>query len=108
MTAGDIIDAHRSDAPFDESLSARIEAERRPEVEKMQAFQTRAGRITDAPLPAQWLMSRIIPLVTKLQGASYLRELQHGVTDVRMQFGVPVSGTVIASKGCAIPPEPSS
>jgi 2-polyprenyl-6-methoxyphenol hydroxylase-like FAD-dependent oxidoreductase len=91
VAANHIIDAHRADGSLDEALSARIEAERRPEVEKMQAFQTRAGRITDAPPTAQWLMSRIIPLVTKLQGSSYLRELQHGVTDVQMRFGVSVS-----------------
>jgi 2-polyprenyl-6-methoxyphenol hydroxylase-like FAD-dependent oxidoreductase len=96
VAANHIIDAHRNDAPLDDELSARIEAERRPEVEKMQAFQTRAGRITDAPPPAQWLMSRIIPLVTKLQGASYLHELQHGVTDVQMKFVVPITGTTSA------------
>jgi 2-polyprenyl-6-methoxyphenol hydroxylase-like FAD-dependent oxidoreductase len=90
VAANHIIEAHQRGAPLDEALSARIEAERRPEVEKMQAFQMRAGRIADAPLPAQWLMSRIIPLATKLQGASYLRELQHGVTDVRMKFAVPI------------------
>jgi 2-polyprenyl-6-methoxyphenol hydroxylase-like FAD-dependent oxidoreductase len=91
VAANHIIDGHRRGAALDEELSARIEAERRPEVEKMQAFQTRAGRITDAPPPAQWLMSRIIPLATRLQGASYLRELQHGVTDVRMKFAVPIA-----------------
>jgi 2-polyprenyl-6-methoxyphenol hydroxylase-like FAD-dependent oxidoreductase len=91
VAANHIIEAHRKGAPLDDELSARVEAERRPEVEKMQAFQTRAGRITDAPPPAQWFMSRMIPLVTKLQGASYLRELQHGVTDVPMKFAVPIA-----------------
>jgi 2-polyprenyl-6-methoxyphenol hydroxylase-like FAD-dependent oxidoreductase len=94
VAANHIIDAHRAGTSLDEALSARIESERRPEVTKMQAFQTRAGRITDAPLPAQWLMSRIIPVATKLQGASYLRELQHGVTDVQMKFAVAVSSGV--------------
>jgi 2-polyprenyl-6-methoxyphenol hydroxylase-like FAD-dependent oxidoreductase len=95
VAANHIISAHRAGSPLDDSLSARIEADRRPEVEKMQAFQARAGRIRDAPPAAQWLMSRvIIPLATRLQGASYLRELQHGVTDVKMTFPVrvPVAG----------------
>jgi hypothetical protein len=49
-----------------------------------------AGRINDAPPAAQWLMAKIVvPLVTKLQSASYLREVQHGVTDVKIQFPVP-------------------
>jgi 2-polyprenyl-6-methoxyphenol hydroxylase-like FAD-dependent oxidoreductase len=91
VAANHIIDAHRAETPLDDALSARIESERRPEVEKMQAFQTRAGRITDAPPPVQWLMSRLIPVATKLQGESYLRELQHGVSDVRMKFAVPIS-----------------
>jgi len=95
VAANHLIEAHRSGAPLDDALSARIEAERRPEVEKMQAFQTRAGRITDAPFPAQWLMSRIIPIATKLQGASYLRELQHGVSDVQMKFAVPLSSPAV-------------
>ena len=93
VAANHLIDAHREGAALDEALSARIEAERRPEVEKMQAFQTRAGRITDAPPLAQWVMSRIIPVVTRVRGASYLRELQHGVTDVQTKFAVPMEGT---------------
>src|SRR4051812_37846234 len=43
-------------------LLARIEAERRPEIERMQAFQARARRINDAPPLAQWLISNLVPL----------------------------------------------
>jgi hypothetical protein len=58
----------------------------------MQAFQVRAGRVNDAPPPAQWLMAKVIvPLVTKLQGASYLRQVQHGVTSVKVEFPVAVA-----------------
>jgi 2-polyprenyl-6-methoxyphenol hydroxylase-like FAD-dependent oxidoreductase len=99
VAANHIIDDHRANAALDDSLLAAIEAERRPEFEKMQAFQVRAGRITDAPPAAQWLMSRaIVPLVTKLQGASYLGEVQHGVTNVKMKFAVPISGKVAAPR----------
>jgi len=57
----------------------------------MQAFQVRAGRINDAPPLGQWIISNLVPLITRIQGASYLRELQFGVTDVRMNFAVPVT-----------------
>jgi 2-polyprenyl-6-methoxyphenol hydroxylase-like FAD-dependent oxidoreductase len=86
VAANHLVDAHRAGTAFDDALP-RIEAERRPEIEKLQAFQARAGRIVDAPGPAQWLMAHaVIPLATRLQGASYLRELQFGVTRVAMKF----------------------
>jgi 2-polyprenyl-6-methoxyphenol hydroxylase-like FAD-dependent oxidoreductase len=92
VAANHLVRAHREGAELGDALCERIEAERRPEVEKMQAFQVRAGRISNAPPPAQWLMAKIIiPLATKLQGASYLREVQHGVTNVKVEFPVPVS-----------------
>jgi 2-polyprenyl-6-methoxyphenol hydroxylase-like FAD-dependent oxidoreductase len=92
VAANHLVRAHRGGAEIGDALCARVEAERLPEVEKMQAFQVRAGRINDAPAPAQWLMAKIVvPLVTRLQGASYLREVQHGVTDVKIEFPVPVA-----------------
>jgi 2-polyprenyl-6-methoxyphenol hydroxylase-like FAD-dependent oxidoreductase len=75
----------RAGQPIDDGLLAAIEAERREEIEKVQAFQTRAGRINDAPPAAQWLIARlVVPLMTRVQGASYLRALQHGFTDVQL------------------------
>jgi 2-polyprenyl-6-methoxyphenol hydroxylase-like FAD-dependent oxidoreductase len=92
VAANHLVRAHRDGAEVGDPLCAAIEAERRPEVEKMQAFQVRAGRINDAPAAAQWLMARVlIPVATRLQGASYLREVQHGVTPVKIAFPVPVS-----------------
>src|SRR5262249_51998739 len=90
VAANHLLDAERAGAQFDEALLANIEAERRPEVDKIQAWQVRAGRINDAPAPAQWLITRVVvPLVSRLQG-SYLKELQYGVTDVAMRYGVRV------------------
>jgi len=87
VAANHLIRASRDGAEVGDDLCARVEAERRPEVEKIQAFQTRAGRINDAHPVGQWLMAGIvIPLMTRIQGASYLRELQYGVTDVRMDY----------------------
>lgn len=91
VAANHVIAAHRENREIGDDVFARIEAERRPEVEKMQAFQVRAGRINDAPAPAQWLLARfVVPLVTRLQGASYLRQVQHGVTQVKTAYAVPI------------------
>jgi 2-polyprenyl-6-methoxyphenol hydroxylase-like FAD-dependent oxidoreductase len=91
VSANHIIRAHRDGSELSDSLCQSIEAERRPEIEELQAFQQRAGRINDAPPILQWLMANaIIPIATKIQGASYLRQLQHGVTQVRMEFPVPI------------------
>jgi 2-polyprenyl-6-methoxyphenol hydroxylase-like FAD-dependent oxidoreductase len=87
VAANHLIPAARSGQAIDDALLAAIEAERRVEIEAVQTFQMRAGKINDAPPVVQWLMARaVVPLITKLQGASYLRGLQHGFTDVRMQF----------------------
>jgi 2-polyprenyl-6-methoxyphenol hydroxylase-like FAD-dependent oxidoreductase len=94
VAANHILAEARDVDAIDDAVLARIEAERRPEIEKMQAFQVRAGKINDAPPIAQWLIATIVPIVTKLQGASYLRELQFGVTDVRMKFAVPLARDV--------------
>jgi 2-polyprenyl-6-methoxyphenol hydroxylase-like FAD-dependent oxidoreductase len=86
VAANHLIAPLRDGRAIDGALLAAIEAERREEIEPVQAFQTRAGRINDAPPAAQWLIARlVVPLVTRLQGASYLRNLQHGFTDVKMQ-----------------------
>jgi 2-polyprenyl-6-methoxyphenol hydroxylase-like FAD-dependent oxidoreductase len=86
VAANHLIAPLRDGRAIDDALLAAIEAERREEIEPVQAFQTRAGRINDAPPVAQWLIARlVVPLVTRLQGASYLRNLQDGFTDVKMQ-----------------------
>lgn len=63
-----------------------------PEIVRMQAVQKRMSRVQDAPPLIQALLTNvIIPLATKLQGASYLREVQHGVTNVEMAYPVPIT-----------------
>jgi 2-polyprenyl-6-methoxyphenol hydroxylase-like FAD-dependent oxidoreductase len=91
VAANHVVRAHREGLEMDDALCARVEAERRPEVEAMQAFQVRAGRINDAPAAVQWLLARVVvPLAGRLQGQSYLRGVQNGVTQVHMEFPVPV------------------
>jgi hypothetical protein len=60
VAANHIIRAHRDGSELDDALCQRIEAERRPEIEELQAFQQRAGRINDAPPVLQWLMANAI------------------------------------------------
>jgi 2-polyprenyl-6-methoxyphenol hydroxylase-like FAD-dependent oxidoreductase len=92
VAANQLVRAHRGGEAFDDALLARVETERRPEIERMQAVQARMSRVQDAPPLVQALLTNvIIPLATKLQGSSYLREIQYGVTDVRMEFPVPLS-----------------
>jgi 2-polyprenyl-6-methoxyphenol hydroxylase-like FAD-dependent oxidoreductase len=96
VASNHLIRAHRAGQPFSDTLLAGIEAERRPEIEHLQAFQVRAGRIFDAPPPVQWLMANVvISTATHIQGASYLRQLQFGVTDVRMEYPSPIQPTAL-------------
>jgi 2-polyprenyl-6-methoxyphenol hydroxylase-like FAD-dependent oxidoreductase len=83
VAANHLVHAER----IEDAVLAAIEAERRVEIEAVQKFQSRAGRINDAPPFVQWLMARaLVPLITRIQGASYLRSIQNGFTEVRMQL----------------------
>lgn len=89
VAANHMIEADRAGTPIDEELCGRIEAERRSEIEKMQAFQMRVGRIADAPGPVQWMLANVvIPIASRLQGEGMIRELQRGTTEVKMSFPV--------------------
>jgi 2-polyprenyl-6-methoxyphenol hydroxylase-like FAD-dependent oxidoreductase len=94
VAANHIIRARRAGTDVDERVLAAIEAERLPELERVQSIQARMTRVQDAPRPVQALLTNVvIPLVTRIQGESYLRQVQYGVTDVRMEFPVPMSAT---------------
>jgi 2-polyprenyl-6-methoxyphenol hydroxylase-like FAD-dependent oxidoreductase len=93
VAANHILERGR-EGTIEDAMLAAIEGERRFEIEKAQAFQSRAGRIGDAPPVAQWIMANlVVPLATRLQGASYLRNVQDGFTDVTMKFPVATSFT---------------
>jgi hypothetical protein len=62
VAANHLIRAHRAGQPFSDTLLAGIEAERRPEIEHLQAFQARAGRIFDAPPPEPMWSFRLQPV----------------------------------------------
>jgi 2-polyprenyl-6-methoxyphenol hydroxylase-like FAD-dependent oxidoreductase len=91
VAANHLVRADRRGAAFEDSLLAAIEAERLPELVRMQAVQARMSRMQDAPPLVQSLLTNVvIPLATRLQGASYLREVQYGVTQVQMEFPVAI------------------
>ena len=76
----------------DKALLEAIEAERRPEIEKMQAFQIREARVIGAPWPVQVLLTNVvIPLAARLQGVHYATQVEYGVTHVEMEFPVRIS-----------------
>lgn len=91
VAANHLIAAHHANQPFDEALCERIEQERRPEVETMQAFQIMLGRLM---LGAPRWQSRLVfhglmPLLS-LVGIRqrYIKRVQGGVTDVRLRYPV--------------------
>jgi 2-polyprenyl-6-methoxyphenol hydroxylase-like FAD-dependent oxidoreductase len=92
VAANHIVRAEQEGTAVGDAVCEAIEAERRPEVEKMQAFQVRAGKIQNSPPLVQWMLAKaVIPLMTRLQSASYLHEVQNGVTKVKVQFPVPLA-----------------
>ena len=91
VAANHLVRTHRDGQHLGDAVCAAIEAERRPEVEQMQAFQVRTGRIYDAPPLVQFVLAKIvIPLAAKIQGTHYSQYVMNGFTDVRMEWPVPV------------------
>lgn len=91
VAANHLIHAHRNGGTFDDALCAGIEAERRPEIEKMQAVQARMSLMQDVPPLVQALLTNVvIPISKWLRGSSYVREVMYGVTDVHMEYPVPL------------------
>ena len=67
VAANHIIDAVRAGAPIDADVFARIEAERRPEIQAMQAGQMRAHGMVQKPLFVEHLMFTILSVVMKVK-----------------------------------------
>jgi 2-polyprenyl-6-methoxyphenol hydroxylase-like FAD-dependent oxidoreductase len=67
VTANHLIDAVRAGAPIDAAVLARIEAERRPEIEAAQAGQLRAHGMVQKPLLVEHLMFSMLSLVMRVK-----------------------------------------
>lgn len=67
VAANHILDAVRAGAPIDAEVFARIEAERRPEIEAAQAGQMRAHGMVQKPLLVEHLMFSMLGLVMRVK-----------------------------------------
>lgn len=97
VAANHLITAYRGHQPFDAALCQRIEEERRPEVEAMQSFQIMLGRLMlGAPRWQSRLVFHHLMPVLSLTGVRqrYIRRVQGGVTDVRLQYPVAMAPAV--------------
>jgi 2-polyprenyl-6-methoxyphenol hydroxylase-like FAD-dependent oxidoreductase len=67
VAANHMIDAVRAGAPIDAEVFARIEGERRPEIEAAQAGQLRAYRMVHKPLFIEHLMFTLLGVVMRFK-----------------------------------------
>jgi 2-polyprenyl-6-methoxyphenol hydroxylase-like FAD-dependent oxidoreductase len=67
VAANHMIDAVRAGRPIDSEVLARIEAERRPEIEAAQAGQLRAHGMAHKPLFVQHLMFSMLSVVMRMK-----------------------------------------
>jgi 2-polyprenyl-6-methoxyphenol hydroxylase-like FAD-dependent oxidoreductase len=67
VAANHLIEATRAGAPLDTNVFAGIEAERRPEIQLMQAGQMRAHGMVRKPLFVEHLMFTILSVVMKIK-----------------------------------------
>lgn len=91
VAANYLIEAHRDGRPWDEDLMRKIEAERRPEVEALQDFQIKLGRLMlGAPRWQTRLVFRhLMPVLSALGiRQRYVRQVQGGIKEVRVRYPV--------------------
>jgi 2-polyprenyl-6-methoxyphenol hydroxylase-like FAD-dependent oxidoreductase len=68
VAANHILDALQQGRPVDESVLEAVQDERQPEIDAIQATQTRAGRMVLKPLPVLHVMFSILGVAMKLLG----------------------------------------
>ncbi|RKH66772.1 FAD-dependent monooxygenase [Corallococcus llansteffanensis] len=68
VAANHLLDALQAERPLDAAVFERIQEERQPEVDRVQAGQTRAGQMVLKPLGVLHLMFTILGVVMKLAG----------------------------------------
>jgi 2-polyprenyl-6-methoxyphenol hydroxylase-like FAD-dependent oxidoreductase len=87
VTANHLVDAVKENRGFDEELFRKIQAERQPEIDAIQAGQTRAGQMVLKPLPVLHVMFTILGFAMKLIGKKVQRA---GATKVAPRYLTPV------------------
>jgi 2-polyprenyl-6-methoxyphenol hydroxylase-like FAD-dependent oxidoreductase len=68
VAANYIVDAIKEGRSLDDALFQKIQDERQPEIDAMQAGQTRAGQMVLKPLPVLRVMLTILGLAMRLAG----------------------------------------
>ncbi|MFL5354897.1 FAD-dependent monooxygenase [Archangium sp.] len=89
VAANHMLDAIRTGQPVDEQVFQKIEAERRPEADMIQAMQTRVHRMVMAPMFVEHLMFTVLGVVLKLSKKA--SQGGPGGPLVEPRYGVPVS-----------------
>lgn len=88
VAANHLIRARDNQQPWDDALCRRIEEERRPEVETMQAFQVQLGHLMlGAPrLQRKLFFRHVLPVLSTLGlRQRYVRRVQRGLLDVQIE-----------------------
>jgi 2-polyprenyl-6-methoxyphenol hydroxylase-like FAD-dependent oxidoreductase len=73
VAANHLVPALQSDAPIDEALFTKIQEERRPEIEALQAGQTRAGQMAFKPVGVLHLMFTMLGAAMTLMPGKFAR-----------------------------------
>jgi 2-polyprenyl-6-methoxyphenol hydroxylase-like FAD-dependent oxidoreductase len=89
VAANHLLDALRAGQPLDERVLQKVEDERRPEADQIQAMQTRVHRMVMAPMFVEHLMFTLLGLVLRLSKKA--SQGSQGVTQVELRYGIPVS-----------------
>jgi 2-polyprenyl-6-methoxyphenol hydroxylase-like FAD-dependent oxidoreductase len=88
VAANHMIAAIRAGEPIDEALFQKIEDERRPEIDAIQAQQIRVGRMSMIPMFVLHIMFTILAVVLRLKKSA---PTSQGLTSVELRYGVPVA-----------------
>ncbi|NMO17068.1 NAD(P)-binding protein [Pyxidicoccus fallax] len=89
VAANHLLDALRAGRPLDEALFQRIQDERQPEIDRIQAGQTRAGQMVLKPLGVLHVMFTLLGVVMKLAGKKM--EGAGGVLPAEPRYLTPLS-----------------
>ncbi len=90
VAANHLVEALQAGRPLDAALFQAIQDERQPEIDAIQAGQTRAGQMVLKPLGVLHVMFTILSVVMRLAGKRM--QLARGVTAVDPRYLTPVKG----------------
>jgi 2-polyprenyl-6-methoxyphenol hydroxylase-like FAD-dependent oxidoreductase len=90
VAANHLVDALQAGKEPD-TVAGAIEAERRPEIEVIQALQVRLAKAINLPFLVRLVvLGLIVPTINRLRGKSQVTQMQFGITKVVPRFLPPV------------------